>query len=104
INQLMQNKDVPEEQRERMAQTVFPLLIQIERAKPASKRDWTRVDQLAAFVKSKLRLDGPSAAQFDIELLVQKDMSEEARALAERAVLNYQTSPRLRLLLAQLTP
>ena len=59
-------------------------MIQVERAKPESQRDWTKVDRMAETLTQKLKLSDAALAQFEIEMLVNKDRVSEARRRRRR--------------------
>ncbi len=101
---LLHNDDtLTPEGREAIFKRLFAVRIQIERSKPESQRDWTQVDSMAETLQQKLNLRDAALAQFEIEMLVNKDQLSEAHRKAEESVGRYPRNSSFRLLLAQLT-
>ena len=101
---LLQSDDtLTPEGREAVFNRLFAILIQIERTKPESQRDWTKVDRMAELLVQKMNLRDAALAQFEIEMLINKNLVSEARKKAEEGVSRYPRNSSFRLLLAQLT-
>ncbi len=83
---------------------LLALLIQQERAKPESQRDWSKVDQLAAQFLKRDDLNQPEKELFAIDMLIRKGQTEEARRIAERASRSYPQIQRFQLVLSELSP
>jgi tetratricopeptide (TPR) repeat protein len=101
---LLKNEDsLTPEGRQTIFSRLMSTLVQIERAKPVAERNWTQVDRMADEILRRSNLRDAAAAQFEIEMLMNKDQLSEARKKAEEAVTRYPRHASFRLLLAQLT-